>query len=144
VRLVRLLVASLVVTSCGAEVPPAATVTIPTASPASSAAVIEPVPPLAPPTPRKPNPGDADGSGDSTPGVASGDSVGVPECDEYMNKYERCIRKVGGPAAAAAESAFKAQRDGFARAASTPEAKVALKGTCKLMLDSLATNPLCK
>jgi hypothetical protein len=61
-----------------------------------------------------------------------------------MFMYERCMRKVGGAAAEAAETAFKAQRDGFAQAASTPEGRAALKSTCKQMLDSLATNPLCK
>jgi hypothetical protein len=141
VRLLRLLVASvscLLVASCGAEVPPAATVTIPAASPASSVAISEPVPRLPPPTPRKPN-------GDSKSGAnASGDSVGVPECDEYIVMYERCVRKAGGAAAAAAETAFKAQREAFTEAASTPEGKAALKSTCKQMLDSLATNPMCK
>jgi hypothetical protein len=73
-----------------------------------------------------------------------GDSVGVPECDDYIKKYEGCIKKAGGAAAAAAETAFKAQRDGFKQSASTPEGKAALKGTCKQMLDSLATNPMCK
>jgi hypothetical protein len=89
--------------------------------------------------------GGGDKGGDSKSGAAaSGDSVGVAECDEYIKKYEGCIKKAGGAAAAAAETAFKAQRDTFKQSASTPEGKAALKGTCKQMLDSLATNPMCK
>jgi hypothetical protein len=60
-----------------------------------------------------------------------------------VTKYEACIKKMG-PAAAAAETAFKAQRDGFKQGASTPEGKAALKTSCKQMLDGLATNPACK
>jgi hypothetical protein len=76
--------------------------------------------------------------------AASADSVGVAECDDYITKYEACITKAGGPAKAAAETAFKAQRDAFKQGASTPEGKAALKTSCKSMLDGLATNPMCK
>lgn len=81
---------------------------------------------------------------DKAGAAASGDKIGVAECDEYVTKYEGCIKKAGGPAAAAAESAFKAQRDAFKQSASTPEGKAALKTSCKSMLDGLATNPMCK
>ena len=80
---------------------------------------------------------------DKAGAAASGDKIGVQECDDYITKYEACIKKMG-PAAAAAETAFKAQRDGFKQGASTPEGKAALKTSCKAMLDGLANNPACK
>lgn len=82
--------------------------------------------------------------GDKAGAAASGDSVGVAECDEYIKKYEACINKAGGPAKEAAQTAFKAQRDSFKASAATAAGKTALKGSCKTMLDSLATNPMCK
>ncbi len=87
---------------------------------------------------------EADKGGGDKAAAASGDKIGVAECDEYVNKYEACIKKAGGPAAAAAETAFKAQRDAFKQSAATPEGKAALKTSCKSMLDGLATNPMCK
>jgi hypothetical protein len=82
--------------------------------------------------------------GDKAGAAAAGDKIGVAECDEYVNKYEGCIKKAGGPAAEAAKEAFKAQRDAFKQSAATPEGKAALKASCKSMLDGLATNPMCK
>lgn len=76
--------------------------------------------------------------------AATGDSTGVPECDEYIKKYEGCLSKVPAAGKAAMETAFKAQRDSFKTSASTPEGKTALKATCKQMVDSLAQNPACK
>jgi hypothetical protein len=81
---------------------------------------------------------------DKAGAAASGDKIGVAECDDYVTKYEACIKKAGGPAAAAAEPGLKAQRDAFKQSAATPEGKAALKTSCKSMLDGLATNPMCK
>src|SRR3954466_4132347 len=75
---------------------------------------------------------------------ASAASVGVAECDDYIKKYEGCMSKVPAAGKPAMEQAFKAQRDSFKSGASTPEGKAALKTSCKTMLDSLATNPMCK
>ena len=83
--------------------------------------------------------------GDSKPGAAAaGDSVGVAECDDYIKKYEGCLSKMPAASKAAMDQAFKAQRDSFKQAASTPEGKTALKSSCKQLVDSLASNPACK
>lgn len=82
------------------------------------------------------------GGGDSKAG--GGDSTGVPECDEYIKKYEGCMSKVPEAGKAAMEQAFKTQRESFKSGASTPEGKAALKGTCKQLTDTLAQNPMCK
>lgn len=86
----------------------------------------------------------AKGGDGKTGAAASGDKIGVAECDDYVTKYEGCMSKVPAAAKPAMEQAFKAQRDGFKQAASTPEGKAALKTSCKQALDALAQNPNCK
>lgn len=76
--------------------------------------------------------------------AASGDSVGVAECDEYIKKYQTCIDKMPAAAKPAAEQGFKTQKDAWRTAASTPQGKEGLKTGCKMALDSLANNALCK
>ena len=84
------------------------------------------------------------GGHDGKTGAASGESVGVAECDDYIKKYEACMSKVPAAGRPAMEQAFKTQRESFKSGASTPEGKAALKGTCKQLVDSLAQNPACK
>ena len=43
-----------------------------------------------------------------------------------------------------AEAGFHAQIEAWKASSATPEGKAALKTGCKITLDSLATNPLCK
>lgn len=64
-------------------------------------------------------------------------NTGVPECDEYIVKYEACINNMGAIARSAAESALKTQREAFTKAASTPEAKKALATQCKASMDAI-------
>lgn len=78
--------------------------------------------------------------------AASGGSIGIKECDEYVTKYEGCFAKMDPITKAAAEPGFKAQRDAFkqtAAAATTPEAKAAVANSCKQALTALASNPAC-
>lgn len=65
--------------------------------------------------------------------------TGVPECDEYIKKYEACLTTIGAKnpqIAPSLKSAFEAQRNGFKSAASTPQGKAALSGTCKQAMDT--------
>ena len=64
-------------------------------------------------------------------------NTGVAECDEYIVKYEACMDKMPAMARSAAEPAFKAQRDGFKSAASSPESKKMLVTQCKALTDSI-------
>jgi hypothetical protein len=82
--------------------------------------------------------------GDDKGAAASGDSVGVAECDDYLKKMEACIGKMPAEAKAAQEQGFKASRDAWKQAAATPQGKEGLKATCKASLDALAANPMCK
>ena len=79
--------------------------------------------------------------GSSTTASTSGDKIGVPECDDYIAKYESCLRtKVPEASRAAMESSFKAARDGYKKSAETPQGKAALAGICKQASDSAAAS----
>src|SRR5215471_9924216 len=58
-------------------------------------------------------------SGGSTAGTtSSGDKIGVAECDDYVSKYEACLRdKVPAASRAQMETAFKQARDAWKKAA---------------------------
>jgi hypothetical protein len=65
--------------------------------------------------------------------------TGVPECDEYIQKYEACLTTIAAKAPQAEpglKTAFEAQRNGFKAAASTPQGKAALAGQCKGFIET--------
>jgi hypothetical protein len=69
----------------------------------------------------------------NTTTASTGDSVGVPECDEYIKKYEECLTSIASKAPQAApglKTSFEAQRNAFKQAASTPQGKATLASTC--------------
>jgi Tfp pilus assembly protein FimV len=68
--------------------------------------------------------------------AAAGDSVGVPECDEYITKYSKCLEeKVPAAAKDAMKSGFETMRKAWKEAAATPEGKQGLAVGCKAALD---------
>ena len=69
--------------------------------------------------------------------AGGGDKIGVPECDEYIEKYEACIMsKVPEAARAASKSALDQSRKAWKDAAATPQGKAALATGCKTALDA--------
>jgi hypothetical protein len=67
--------------------------------------------------------------GDTT---ASGDSVGVPECDAYIKKYEACLNdKVPAQTRDMMKSSFETQRKAWRDAAKTEQGKASLAAACK-------------
>lgn len=71
--------------------------------------------------------------------VASGDSVGVAECDDYIKKYEACLTSIAAKAPQVEgpmKTAFQAQRDGFKKAAETPAGKATLKDVCTKAIET--------
>jgi len=73
------------------------------------------------------------------PKTASTDSVGVPECDEYIKKYEACLTKIAEKAPQAApgmKTGFEQQRNAFKQAASTEQGKATLASTCKQAIET--------
>lgn len=76
---------------------------------------------------------------------ASGDKIGVAECDEYFDKMEACLGKMPAEAKGAMEEAMKGNRTAWKDAAKAGGAqKDALKTGCKAAVDALAANPACK
>lgn len=69
--------------------------------------------------------------------VAATDSIGVPECDEYIKKYEMCLNsKVPEAARASMKTAFDQTRKSWKEAASNPSGKSALASGCKTALET--------
>ncbi len=76
----------------------------------------------------------------STSSAASGDSIGVPECDEYLTKYEACLKeKVPVVVRSALEDAMKKTRETYKNLAANPTTKAGLPASCKQALDATKT-----
>lgn len=74
---------------------------------------------------------------EGTAPAASGDSVGVPECDEYISKYQNCLKgKVPEAAQAAMKGAFDTTITEWKKVAATAEGKSGLAMACKSALDA--------
>ena len=69
----------------------------------------------------------------TTTTVPVGDKIGVPECDDFIAKYEACISsKVPEAARAQFNTSLKQWRESWQKAASTPQGKSALAQGCKM------------
>lgn len=69
--------------------------------------------------------------------TATGDKIGVPECDEYIEKYEACVNsKVPEAQRAMLKTSFEAQRKAFKDAAANPQAKAGLATGCKQAIET--------
>lgn len=76
----------------------------------------------------------------SSGGAASGESIGVPECDEYLKKYEACISsKVPEVARPSMKQSMDTMRSSWKTAAATPEGKAGLAAGCKQELEAAKT-----
>ncbi len=73
--------------------------------------------------------------------TASGDKVGVAECDEYIQKYEACLNgKVPAAAQATYKQSLDTMRTTWKKAAETPQGKAALAQGCKTALETAKTS----
>lgn len=69
--------------------------------------------------------------------TAAGDKVGVPECDEYIQKYEACINsKVPEAQRAMFKTSFESARQSWKAAAANPQTKTTLASVCKQAQES--------
>ena len=69
--------------------------------------------------------------------------TGVPECDEYIKKYEACLTKIAKSAPQVEgpmKTAFEAQRNTFKTAAASAQAKATLPATCKQAMETAKTS----
>jgi hypothetical protein len=72
----------------------------------------------------------------STTTSSTGDKIGVPECDDFIARYEACVSgKVPEMARAQFNSAIKQWKDSWRQAASTPQGKTGLVAACKAAAD---------
>jgi hypothetical protein len=63
--------------------------------------------------------------------TASGEKIGVPECDEFIAKYEACTSKVPEIARAQYKSAVEQWRSSWKKMAADPATKAKLAAACK-------------
>ena len=72
----------------------------------------------------------------NTSAAATGDKIGVAECDEYIAKYEACLNsKVPEAMRATYKGAFETARKMWRDAAATPQGKAGLAQACRTALD---------
>jgi len=67
----------------------------------------------------------------STTASTSGEKIGIPECDEFIAKYEACTNKVPEIARAQYKSAVERWRSEWKKAAADPATKGTLAAACK-------------
>lgn len=67
----------------------------------------------------------------------SGEKIGVPECDDFLAKYESCVT---GKVPAAAQATYKAGMEQWRKSwkdlAANPQTKATLTQICKTQLDN--------
>ncbi|MCX4242798.1 hypothetical protein [Paraliomyxa miuraensis] len=78
-------------------------------------------------------------------GAAVVESIGVPECDEYIAKMSKCIEGMDATAAAAAKTGFETVAKGWKDSVeANPDGKAGIATSCKAAMDGAAmTHPDC-
>jgi hypothetical protein len=69
---------------------------------------------------------------------SAGDKIGVPECDEYIAKYEACTGKVPEAGRAAYKAGLDSARAQWKKAAENPATKGSLAAICKQATEAQA------
>jgi hypothetical protein len=68
----------------------------------------------------------------TTSTTSAGDKIGVPECDDFIAKYEACVSgKVPEMARAQFQGVVKQWRESWKKAAENPATKGSLAAACK-------------
>ena len=64
--------------------------------------------------------------------TSTGDKIGIPECDDFIAKYEACVSgKVPEAARASYQTALKQWRESWKKLAENPQTKGTLAAACK-------------
>ena len=74
----------------------------------------------------------------TTTASTSSASVGVPECDDFLKKYDSCTGKVPEMVRAQYENAGKQMRDQWKKLAANPDTKASLAAACKQAVEQQA------
>ena len=67
----------------------------------------------------------------ATTTASTGDKIGVPECDEFIAKYEACVAKVPEIARPQFQGAVKQWKESWKKMAENPQTKGTLAAACK-------------
>jgi hypothetical protein len=68
----------------------------------------------------------------TAPPATSASSIGIPECDSYVTKYEACVNQyVLASQKATLQAALDANRNAWKAAAAQPMARATLAATCQ-------------
>ena len=88
-------------------------------------------------------PGSTEKQAMSTPGntmASSGEKIGVPECDDFIAKYDACVSsKVPEAARAQYKNALAQWRESWRGLAQNPQTKSTLASVCKQAAEQQAT-----
>ena len=80
----------------------------------------------------------AEGDGGDDGGDGGGEGVGVPECDDYVEKYTKGIdEKMPEAARETSKKALQTSVDAWKKAAATPAGKEGLAQACKTAADAV-------
>lgn len=72
--------------------------------------------------------------------VAAGSSIGIAECDEYLTKYEKCIKdKVPEAQRGTFQTSMETMRTNWRTMAQNPVTKAGLAHGCRQALDQAKT-----
>jgi hypothetical protein len=75
------------------------------------------------------------------PAVAAAESIGVPECDTYLAKYDKCVsEKIPELARPQFKQSIETMRSAWRQAAANPMAKSGLAEGCKHALAAAKTS----
>ena len=74
----------------------------------------------------------------TTAAASTSGSVGVPECDDFLAKYDSCTSKVPEMVRAQYENAGKQMRDQWKKLADNPQTKGSLAAACKQAVEQQA------
>lgn len=73
--------------------------------------------------------------------AANSDNIGIPECDDFLNKYHACLSsKVPEAARATLQQSLDQTRNAWRAAMNTPGGKEGLATACKQAHDSSKTS----
>ena len=79
-------------------------------------------------------------TGSTSTASSTGGKIGVPECDDYIAKYEACLsNKVPEAGRAQMKTAFDQVKSTWRQAAATPQGKAGLAAGCKAATDQART-----
>ena len=68
--------------------------------------------------------------------TGAGDKIGIPECDDYLTKYEACVSgKVPDAARAQYKSSLEQTRKSWREMATNPQTKAGLAKACQMATD---------